>query len=82
MERVCHYLDARRLDKIVSVVEKQMIESHIHRLVHMENSGLVNMLVNDKYDDLGRMYKLFFRVPSGFSIMRNVMTSIVHSGYW
>ena len=33
MERVCHYLDARRLDKIISVVEKQMIESHMHRLV-------------------------------------------------
>ena len=35
------------------------------------------MLVNDKYDDLGRMYKLFFRVPSGFSIMRDVMTSYI-----
>ena len=79
MERVCHYLDARRLDKIISVVEKQMIESHIHRLVHMENSGFVNMLVNDKYDDLGRMYKLFFRVPSGFSIMRDVVTSYIQN---
>ena len=35
------------------------------------------MLVNDKYDDLGRMYKLFFWVPSGFSIMRGVMTSYI-----
>lgn len=77
MERVCHYLDARSLDKIISVVEKQMIESHMHRLVHMENSGLVNMLVNNKYDDLRRMYKLFFRVPSGLSIMRDVMTSYI-----
>ena len=74
---MCHYLDARCLDKIISVVEKQMIESHMHRLVHMENSGLVNMLGNDKYDDLGRICKLFFRVPSGLSIMRDVMTSYI-----
>ena len=37
------------------------------------------MLVNDKYDDLGRMYKLFFWVPSGFSIMRDVVTSYIQN---
>ncbi|KAG2710239.1 hypothetical protein I3843_04G017600 [Carya illinoinensis] len=77
MERVSHYLDTRSLDKITNVVEKEMIESHMHRLVHMENSGLVNMLVNDKYEDSGRMYNLFRRVPAGLSIVRDVMTSYI-----
>ncbi|KAG2714319.1 hypothetical protein I3760_03G021400 [Carya illinoinensis] len=77
MERVSHYMDARSLDKITNVVEKEMIESHMQRLVHMENSGLVNMLVNDKYEDLGRMYNLFRRVPTGLSIVRDVMTSYI-----
>ncbi|PAN08015.1 hypothetical protein GQ55_1G372500 [Panicum hallii var. hallii] len=75
MERVSHYLDAGSEAKITSVVEKEMIANHMHRLVDMENSGLVNMLVDDKYEDLGRMYALFRRVPDGLSRIRDVMTS-------
>ena len=77
IERVSHYLDARSEPKITSVVEKEMIESHMQRLVHMENSGLVFMFVDDKYEDLGRMYNLFRRVSSGLSIVRDVMTSYI-----
>ncbi|XP_059640189.1 cullin-3A-like [Cornus florida] len=75
IERVSQYLDAKSEAKITSVVEKEMIKSHMHQLVHMENSGLVNMLVDDKYEDLGRMYNLFRRVSNGLSIIRDVMTS-------
>ncbi|XP_009623064.1 cullin-3A-like isoform X1 [Nicotiana tabacum] len=75
IERVSHYLDAKSESKITNVVEKEMIESHMHRLVHMENSGLVNMIVDDKYEDLGRMYNLFRRVPTGLALIRDVMTS-------
>ncbi|KAF5196749.1 Cullin-3b [Thalictrum thalictroides] len=75
MERVSHYLDTKSEVKITNVVEKEMIANHMQRLVHMENSGLVNMLVDDKYEDLGRMYNLFRRVPDGLSTIRDVMTS-------
>lgn len=77
MERVSHYLDSSSESEITSVVDKQMIEKHIHTLVHMENSGLVNMLMDDKYDDLERMYNLFRRVPSGLTIIKDVMTSFI-----
>ncbi|KAF8399458.1 hypothetical protein HHK36_015323 [Tetracentron sinense] len=75
MERVTHYLDAKSEAKITNVVEKEMIANHMQRLVHMEKSGLVNMLIDDKYEDLGRMYSLFRRVPNGLSTIRDVMTS-------
>ncbi|KAI9170220.1 hypothetical protein LWI28_024686 [Acer negundo] len=75
MERVTHYLDAKSETKITNVVEKEMIANHMLRLVHMENSGLVNMLLDDRYGDLGRMYNLFRRVPNGLSLIREVMTS-------
>lgn len=75
IERVSHYLDSKTEVKITNVVEKEMIESHMQRLVHMENSGLVNMLVDDRYDDLGRMYSLFRRVSTGLTLVRDVMTS-------
>lgn len=75
MERVSQYLDAKTESKITHVVETEMIANHMQRLVHMDNSGLVNMLVDDKYDDLSRMYNLFRRVPDGLSTIREVMTS-------
>ncbi|GAV72337.1 Cullin domain-containing protein/Cullin_Nedd8 domain-containing protein [Cephalotus follicularis] len=77
MERVSHYLDPRSEAKITNVVEKEMIESHMQRLVHMENSGLVNMLVDDKYEDLKRMYCLFRRIPNGLVLIIDVMTSYI-----
>ncbi|KAL9246399.1 hypothetical protein vseg_019939 [Gypsophila vaccaria] len=75
IERVSHYLDVKSEEKITKVVEKEMIANHMLRLVHMENSGLVNMLLDDKYEDLGRMYNLFRRVTNGSNTVRDVMTS-------
>ncbi|XP_059648855.1 cullin-3A [Cornus florida] len=75
IERVSQYLDANSESKITNVVEKEMIANHMLRLVHMDNSGLVSMLLDDKYEDLGRMYNLFRRVPNGLPTVRDVMTS-------
>ncbi|KAK4477614.1 hypothetical protein RD792_016852 [Penstemon davidsonii] len=76
IERVSNYLDVKTEAKIVSLVEKEMIESHIERLVHMENSGLVSMIMDDdKLEDLSRMYTLFGKLPNGHTIIRDVMTS-------
>ena len=46
-------------------------------LVEMENSGLVTLLRDDKYDDLARMYSLFRRVDSGSALIRTVMSDHV-----
>ncbi|ONK73912.1 uncharacterized protein A4U43_C03F860 [Asparagus officinalis] len=75
IERVSHYLDPKSEAKLTDVVEREMITNYMQRLVHMENSGLVNMLIDDKYEDLSRMYCLFRRVSGGLSIIRDVMTS-------
>ncbi|GAA0145750.1 ubiquitin-protein ligase [Lithospermum erythrorhizon] len=75
IERVSHYLDTKSEAKITRVVENEMIANHMLRLVHMENSGLVNLLLDDKYEDLGRMYSLFHRVFNGLSTIRDVMTA-------
>ncbi|KAH7436226.1 hypothetical protein KP509_05G009200 [Ceratopteris richardii] len=75
IERVSHYLDPKSETKITAVVEREMIASHMNRLVEMENSGLVHMLIDDRYEDLGRMYSLFKRVSGGLGLVRDVMTS-------
>ena len=75
MDRLSRYLDIRTKRKITNILEKEIIENHMIRLIHMENSWVVNMLCSDKYDDLGRIYNLFRHVPDGLSKMREVMTS-------
>ncbi|GJP50323.1 hypothetical protein CLOM_g9454 [Closterium sp. NIES-68] len=72
-ERVVQYLDARTEGKVTAVVEREMVGNHLRLLVDMENSGLVPMLVNDKYEDIARMYRLLKRVPAGLQTMREVM---------
>ncbi|KAK9064550.1 hypothetical protein SSX86_015932 [Deinandra increscens subsp. villosa] len=75
IDRVSHYLNPKSEVKITNVVETEMIANHMTRLVHMEDSGLVNMIVDDKYEDLRRIYNLFHRIPNGLSTIRDVMTS-------
>ncbi|RHN45488.1 putative cullin [Medicago truncatula] len=75
LDRVSHYLDPSTETKITTLVEKEMLENHMLRLIYKETSGLVNMLGDDKYEDLGRMYNLFSRVTDGLLKIREVMTS-------
>lgn len=76
-ERVSQYMDAKTADKIANVVDKEMLSNHMQRLIHMEHSGLVNMLIDDRHEDLTRMYDLFKRVPDWHSTIRSIMASHV-----
>ncbi len=75
IDRITHYLDPKSEPKITSVVEREVIGNRMKLLVEMDNSGLVSMLIDDKYEDLGRMYNLFRRVPTGLQTIRDLMTS-------
>ena len=72
---MAHYLDSRSEPKITGVVKKELIANHMQQLVHMENSGLIDRLVNDRCEDLSRMYSLFRRVQDKLPTIRDVMTS-------
>lgn len=50
-----------------------MPDLQMQGLVEMENSGLVTLLKNDKFEDLTRMYTLFKRVDKGLELMKNTM---------
>lgn len=67
--RARYYLDRTTEEKIVRVLEDELINRHMRAIVDMENSGLVHMLINNKYDDIACMYKLFARVSNGLKIM-------------
>ena len=42
-------------------------------LVEMENSGLIPLLRDDKYEDLSRMFSLLRRVDGGAGLIRQMM---------
>ena len=58
-------------DPLVSLSEQ------MKTLVEMENSGLVTLLRDDKFDDLARMYSLLRRVDGGSLLIRTVMNDHV-----
>lgn len=64
-ERAKLYLDKQTEFRIISVVEDELIKKHMRSIVEMENSGVVYMLKNTKFDDLACMYTLFSRVEDG-----------------
>lgn len=76
-ERVKRYLDPSTEAKVTEVVERELIFNQMKALVEMENSGLVPLLRDDKYEDLGRMFALFRRVEGGLALIRSTMADYV-----
>merc|ERR1711962_340092 len=78
-ERATHYLDESTENRIVEVVEEELIKRHMKKIVEMENSGVVHMLSNRKTDDLACMYKLFGRVTDGHRTMADCVSQHLRS---
>ncbi|CAF3505905.1 unnamed protein product, partial [Adineta steineri] len=74
-ERAVHYLDKSTEERIIRVLEEELITKHLKTIVDMENSGVYSMLKFSKCDDLATMYKLFERVPNGHLTIADCMSS-------
>ena len=60
---------------------REYIENHALTLIQMENSGLVSMIKNEKYDEILLMYELFSKVPEAFqALSKNLSGYIVSEG--
>lgn len=64
-ERAAQYLNAQTQDRLLRVYEKEVLVTHQSKMLAKENSGLVALLENNKYEDLQRLYRLYSRVPQG-----------------
>eukprot|EP00051_Salpingoeca_urceolata_P023716 m.408064 g.408064 ORF g.408064 m.408064 type:complete len:559 (-) comp20142_c1_seq3:1095-2771(-) len=64
-ERVRHCLDAGTEDKVVQVIETQMLLNHMQEILSMGNSGVARMFEDRKMADLRLVYTLFARVQGG-----------------
>lgn len=79
VERVRAYLDESTEPKITKVAEHELIAKQMEQLATMEGSGLIPLLVDSKYEDLGRMYSLFRRVEGGLDLLRKMMGAHITS---
>ena len=73
-ERATHYLDESMENRIVEVVEEELIKKHMKSIVQMENSGVFHMLSNRKTDDLACIYKLIGRENKGHRTMADCVS--------
>lgn len=74
-QRAQRYLDPATEQKIVHVVEEELITKHMKSIVEMENSGVVNMLRDQKIEDLNCMYRLLCRVHAGLQCTISCVSS-------
>lgn len=74
VQRVAAYMVPEVTEpKVTEVVEREMIGKQLHTLVEMPASGLVPMMLDDKLEDLHRMYTLFRRVPGGLTVAKDAL---------
>ncbi|RPA85288.1 Cullin-domain-containing protein [Ascobolus immersus RN42] len=70
-DRVQAFLCAATEQKIVRVVEKEMIESNLKEILKTE-TGLVQMIDNDKYEDIELVYRLSLRVDKDLTVVKSI----------
>jgi len=64
-ERVVNYLNVLSEPKLLGVIETELLEKKERMLLEKEGSGMRALLINDKDEDLTRMFRLFSRVRDG-----------------
>lgn len=76
--RCLHYLSNHTTTIFQQIVENQMIENKINDILSNDQSGLVNMIDNDSFNDLSRLYNLFNLIsPVGPTSFRKYIKSDV-----
>ncbi|KAF9915700.1 Cullin-3 [Lobosporangium transversale] len=76
-QRCSHYLTEKTEPKIRMIVEQEMIAKHLKTVMEMENWGLKQLLINNRLEDLDRMYRLFSRVPNGAKELQSGVSSYI-----
>jgi hypothetical protein len=69
-DRVNSYLHPTSMDKIINEFLREYIETHAMSLLAMENSGLIQMIKQEKYEELKLMFSLFKRCPAALDLFK------------
>eukprot|EP00253_Pinus_taeda_P021380 PITA_21380 len=64
-ERVSHYLHSTTKEKLLLIVQNELLSPYLTQLVQNEHKGCPALLRDHKKDDLSRMYRLFSKISKG-----------------
>ncbi|EFN56087.1 hypothetical protein CHLNCDRAFT_22706 [Chlorella variabilis] len=71
-ERVNSYFHVSTKPKLLKEAENELLKVHQMQLLEKEHSGCAALLRDDKKADLGRMYRMFNRLPKGLEPMAEI----------
>ena len=72
-QRTSQCLAARTRPLVARIVEAEMLEGHLGKILGSEGSGLVALLRDKNYKEIARMYTLLARVKEGHVGMRSLV---------
>eukprot|EP00253_Pinus_taeda_P017124 PITA_17124 len=64
-ERVSHYLHSTTKEKLLLILQNELLSPYLTQLVQNEHEGCPALLRDHKKDDLSRMYRLFSKISKG-----------------
>lgn len=67
------------MDKVIRVFLEEYIANHAVTLLRMENSGLVNMIQQEKFHDIKLMFSLFKRCPQALDSLKQELKAYIVS---
>lgn len=76
-DRVNSYLHPTSMDKIINEFLKEYIEVHAQTLLNMENSGLIQMIEQEKFQDIKLMFGLFKRCPNALDMFKQTLKTFI-----
>ena len=76
-DRVNSYLHTSSMDKIINEFLKEYIECHAQSLLTMENSGLIQMIKQEKFQDIKLMFSLFKRCPNALDLLKQELKNYI-----
>ena len=75
--RVNAYLSQASEPKLRALAENVLLEMHARSLLDSDRGGAHNLFLEDRYEDLRRMFSLFSRVSSCLDMFRETMVQYV-----
>jgi cullin 1 len=72
-DRVAHYLHSSTEEKLLKVCDEQLLQGPEQQLLEKEHSGCEKLLLDNKVEDLSRMFRLFSRIPTGLPPIANIV---------
>ncbi|XP_039005744.1 cullin-1-like isoform X1 [Hibiscus syriacus] len=71
-ERVSNYLHSSSEVKLLEKVQHELLVTYANQLLEKEHSGCRALLIDDKVEDLSRMYRLYCKIPRGLDPVANI----------